>query len=471
MEFTVANSAVTTPPNFGLTMSISTPERLANMATSDRPGRAAALQLPLDVWLLMIDYLSLEDQLRLSHTSKDLRALMTRRFPEDVRNFSSTAEVALKAFADTSLDHWACYNCLRLHQAGATDLPTHADWVRKMYRTCWNARLLFPYAASHAVVPPNTYVTHLRCIQLALKYTKIKSPNVAQKKYLGDLMAPIHFSGDPTTCTTPSDERIHLHYRAWPKVVSIDRDGSESVLRYVLYQRWEYARLDHPRHEEWAWHHVERGALSSLDVCPHQDKIFRNWRRPSSTFGSRYWRYVPLTSHIESLVEWRRDETVTFSCQYCPTDVSMRLTWTTSNHHVILFDVWKDIDETADAWARQSSDTICCNAEILPMQNYIPGAARHLYENNGRQLSTTTGKTQEVEPPCCDCHKNGNTAWRDKYKIRAPGGSIKGSRLRVWASQRVTRATAWAQDLFASAWKDINEQARPRGLEEGRNIM
>jgi hypothetical protein len=128
----------------------------------------AILCLPLDVWLLFLDNLSLHDQLRLSHTCKNLRALAGRHLPDSIRNLRPLNEPfeVKSAVASFSLDYEACINCNRIHAVNVKDIPL-GNFTRD--RPCEHQLFSSELYASSLVMGPIYRLKHTH-VQLALKY-------------------------------------------------------------------------------------------------------------------------------------------------------------------------------------------------------------------------------------------------------------------------------------------------------------
>lgn len=180
------------------------------------------------------------------------------------------------ALALTSLEHWVCTTCSRLHRVDFTDVPTKSS-----PKECPDSS---PSKGSYhqatcLVTRDGYYVTRLRHVQLALKHAGRRGGlDPVYEHYLEDLMAPYLHAGDSKShLSLPNDATTHLQYRAQPTTATLglDRGSGCSVSRYLLCEEWRYNPPDEiyppPFQRGWEWNCIERNALRSLTTCCHQD--------------------------------------------------------------------------------------------------------------------------------------------------------------------------------------------------------
>ncbi|KAH7349931.1 hypothetical protein B0T11DRAFT_135973 [Plectosphaerella cucumerina] len=351
--------------------------------------------LPLDAWLSITEYLPPYDLLYLSHTCKALRAVAGRGLPEDIRNLTQTVDrwSFIAGLASTSLNHWACLECYQLHLVDLKDNPAnrvgYLRWgschslSQDNYNDDDNATRCTAYSGK--------YETDLTHIQLALKYAARNRLSAPYMKHFEELMAPFHVSlEDPLfggPATNVDDLLPILDYRATPKILKQNVDGSSPVLRYVLHEEWQY-RLprdyeDMPYMDtESTFLHLRRSVFRSADSCKHQ----RPTTDPAPVIETDHTRTTDSTPamemHLEDLKTKPLGQRISLSCRKCPTDYEM---WFEGQgrRKLLKVHVWKDMRISEEEWKRRTR--WCYSMGNGPfVQDFTPGDARYLYENNGR---------------------------------------------------------------------------------------
>lgn len=354
----------------------------------------SAMDLPLDIWFLVIDNLSIRTKVHLSHTCRDLRALVTRRLPEEVRSLSPSVShfQFTAAWASETLEAFACVDCSGGHGVIPRDLPT-APWL---YRPRYCGRV--PWAGTYATdfINSEYYQLRHRHVQLALKYTSRPSRlRKDHKQLLADLMAPFTYTRtrwiDNTGSRSIDRVRTELQYQAQPKIVDIGETARGNKLRFVVREEWRYTPLDelgsHAR-LRWTWDYVAREALWYLSTCIHQDldlNINRHdMTRPSSDKYSFSHTISPMLGHIEQLLDKPVGHTTSFSCGVCPTDFELRIEEDSQGVHSFVVRVWKDVGITENEWrTRVDFDPQLFRPRAIPRQptQDMAGEPRYMYEN------------------------------------------------------------------------------------------
>ncbi|ETS07072.1 hypothetical protein M419DRAFT_70199 [Trichoderma reesei RUT C-30] len=147
--------------------------------------KAAILQLPPEILLLIIDNLALHDKFLLSHTCKALRHLVSQDWDTEFSRLSLEDQIGFwVGLAYTLPNRWACVKCCKLHPVDTSDVPA-AFW-RVRYR---DVPCSVEYSRGIEVEGYSMQHYH---IQFALKLSRLG--NVHQQ-YLAALMAPYTRTG------------------------------------------------------------------------------------------------------------------------------------------------------------------------------------------------------------------------------------------------------------------------------------
>ncbi|KIH94921.1 hypothetical protein SPBR_03761 [Sporothrix brasiliensis 5110] len=140
-----------------------------------RPPVNHILDLPVDVFFTLKEFLRGQDIILLSLTCKDLRHLMIQR-PDQILSLAldivpSRLEKYHMLVARDYYTHWVCHACTRLHTVFEMDLPgcpVHITWRR----ACHRAHCHTPAVAGHfSTVGAAGLVFHH--IQIALRYQRL----------------------------------------------------------------------------------------------------------------------------------------------------------------------------------------------------------------------------------------------------------------------------------------------------------
>lgn len=309
-----------------------------------------ALNLPIDIWRLVMDHLSLHQEFMLSRTCKDLRALVGRDWPSKVRQLSRVERLEFfKGLADVSLDHWACADCVNLHPVDLTN--TRVMRARRPYACRKGPRPLlylssrqrqfrppgsFRFATEMPVSEPH-YMQHNH-IQLALKYTRQVRLDAGHEQFLNRLLAPHrtkHFSESMYPDVSKHVFCIHREYSAWPKV----NHG-----RFLLCERRKYSpysdRFAKAPLKTVTWD-VLALSLSRLAVCSHLRVENICGEGPPSARESREgisdWEHV-----FEGLLNQGPGCKFGLSCPCCPMDCEVRFEEDKRGYQSLVVCAWHD---------------------------------------------------------------------------------------------------------------------------------
>lgn len=378
-------------------------------ATNDSrtPNGSPLETFPSEVWSMIANYLPPYDLLYLSHSCKTLRAVAERFLPGDFPDFSLFQKrfAFAEALANTSLDHWVCVGCAKIHQAGFWDIPSkahvHYQYPCRCSDPFSNAGSYHDGKSMYLTSYHGSYWVHLRHVQLALKYTGSAQLSAYHSRHLEALMAPYFHQGDltssslgssPLYSTGPDNLNTYLDYRAVPKIFETEIEGNGPILRYIGYEEWRYtmtcdmhgtaipAEWDSLRVEYYARRH----ALKSLHACSH---------RADPLSGD-------LCVHMRTLFDRPVGEVMNFSCTICPSDFEMgfeEMVAGSGRREVFVFRAWKDMRTSEREWKRRMIWRSGALKRLGPL-HYEPGDARHLYENEGRLPRRTYAAVVESAP-------------------------------------------------------------------------
>ncbi|KAL7895310.1 hypothetical protein HDV63DRAFT_409931 [Trichoderma sp. SZMC 28014] len=177
--------------------------------------KAAILQLPVDILILITDNLALHDKFLLSHTCKALRRVILQDWGIELSRLSFDDQFGFwVGLAYTLPNRWACLKCCQLHPIDTSDVP--ADFMRVRCRTV-------PCTLDHSRgIEVEQYSVQYYHIQFAFKLSRLG--NVYQK-YLAALMQTY-------TCA------LKEHSLIWPLEQSYAAEPRIIHKRFILREEW-----------------------------------------------------------------------------------------------------------------------------------------------------------------------------------------------------------------------------------------
>jgi hypothetical protein len=275
--------------------------------------KAAILQLPPEILLLIIDNLALHDKFLLSHTCKALRHLVSQDWDTEFSRLSLEDQIGFwVGLAYTLPNRWACVKCCKLHPVDTSDVPA-AFW-RVRYR---DVPCSVEYSRGIEVEGYSMQHYH---IQFALKLSRLG--NVHQQ-YLAALMAPYTRTG--ISLIPPLAES----YAVEPRIIN---------KRFILHEEWNINN-----HTSIALPLFPDNSHSNIPVCPHMHMRSGAARsRSCKEWSLHRLAHMPTNHDVQQqLAIWLRDYTlledgialayaspgqwIFDSCLHCPTDIAIKI--------------------------------------------------------------------------------------------------------------------------------------------------
>lgn len=345
------------------------------------------LELSVDIWTLILedDGLELLDVLRLSHTCKDLRALITHDWPSaDVRQLLPVGRLEFSTtLASSSLDRWACATCSKLKPVSFDDTPKDLDYDG-CKRVWWEP---------HETRFEPSYSLQYSHVQLALKYTRKALPGSVYEEYLARLMAPHCNQYAPWRDTCGE-----IVYEAEPKIV----DG-----RFLLREEWIFFSRDVATRpattgRDVSFQHVcTEIQHDRLHVCAHLEGRSGPDGIPESerTRENEASWSTDLHRNMRRALKGRSWRRYGFSCPYCPTDCEVCL-WglrTRSGCQPFVLRVWKDLgceSSMAAQWYVRTNN----HGSALEASYDEPGRVRRAFGPGTPQKLLPRAEPIEAEP-------------------------------------------------------------------------
>ncbi|PTB35903.1 hypothetical protein M441DRAFT_125299, partial [Trichoderma asperellum CBS 433.97] len=257
------------------------------------------LQLPLDVILLVGDYLSLHDKFFLSQTCRAFRNIMGQDWESKILRISPADELTFWAgLAFVFVDYWACPKCYKLHHFIPLDL---LDESLSRHPPLCGVDL------SRGAFAEESYRLQYHHIQLALKFSRLG--NSYYSKYLAALMKK-HTYTDAST-----RDLFSKSYTAEPRIIDS---------RFFLREEWKISNSIFSLVDTIDIHRF------LIPVCPHLRIICGGvWlsRRCKEAFGriSKHARAITgLEDGIESALA-HPGQWISVSCPRCPTDCDIKV--------------------------------------------------------------------------------------------------------------------------------------------------
>lgn len=257
----------------------------------------AILQLPLDVILLIGDYLCLHDMFLLSQTCRVFRNIMARDWEWEVLILSLRDELRFWAgLAYVFTKDWACPKCHRLHRFDSLDLPDQG-------LSCWPPSCGVDQSRGGFV--EEGYRLQYHHIQLALKFTR-RQKNL---RYLAALMKTYKFIDE--SLTVPFTKS----YTAQPEIINN---------RFMLREEWHISNFKCPLVS------IINNPHFRIPVCPHLRIISGGLsfsHRCKTIFAQLSTQSRAITRLEDMIVSAMRTpgHWKFVSCPRCSTDCSMEI--------------------------------------------------------------------------------------------------------------------------------------------------
>ncbi|KAI0436755.1 hypothetical protein F4803DRAFT_556676 [Xylaria telfairii] len=203
-----------------------------------RPPQSYFLQLPVELVLLIAEYLTDVDLALLSQTCKSLHFILGNR------RISRCDRFLYLVYRSRGLPgEWACESCKTLHPISVDDTPRsfrdqsscpRAKKIRRRYDT-----------DSHY----NPIRIDRRHVELAVKYTLLQQREY--NSYLKALTAPYHAKLGSMRVFP-----LKIHYSAYPKVVV----GDDGNMKFLLLSTWRYYK---------GYGDIYLDDIEFPQICPH----------------------------------------------------------------------------------------------------------------------------------------------------------------------------------------------------------
>lgn len=206
-----------------------------------RKQKAAILQLPLDILLLIIDNLALHDKFLLSHTCKALRQVLLQDWDIELPQLSFEHQIGFwVGLAYTLPSRWVCLKCCKLHPIDTSDVPAAFRYMRDRTVPC-------SLEHSRGIEVERYSVQHYH-IQLALKLSRLGN---VHRQYLTALMQT--FTRTHTKCLLKPP--LTESYVAKPRIIN---------KRFILREEWNISNDTNTALPLFPDHFSCR-----IPVCPH----------------------------------------------------------------------------------------------------------------------------------------------------------------------------------------------------------
>ncbi|KAI2611550.1 uncharacterized protein GGS25DRAFT_200923 [Hypoxylon fragiforme] len=284
---------------------------------NSRASGCFILQSPLELILLISKHLCPVSLAILSQTCRAMYAILATKY--NIKHFTRVDYLEyLASLSRDSPTQWLCEVCLKLHPVSQEDTPAEpwhilcplgSDvWRSRAYRNYGNCR-----------IDMRLVNLEYRHIQLALKYTRLASPEY--EAYLQKLMAPYHNPNFHTHMHFSNEQSLlsHAEYSTQSKIIM----GPKGKLIFLLSSIWRYHKGSKALSIE---------ALGDLKICPHL-QFYPNLTPlldyPLGTLG----KSVDIAIKAQDI-----GAEVVGACPRCPTDFSTR-----ANAECIELRVWQNM--------------------------------------------------------------------------------------------------------------------------------
>ena len=306
---------------------------------------SALLNLPLDLFYLIIDEIPFSAKVILSRTCRDLRYLV--RDTHHLRNASKQErQEALTALGQLLPNHYLCINCGALHLVDSKDLPTVPHLKPCLLRT--------PECAALYVNPH--YEICFRHVQLAIKYTIQKEINQELRANILRKTEISMFRREPLKHRFIAKPMI-IHNRLVFHSVNIFSMRTESLSFKTLFKQFLKICI----------HHEFRGSNPPFDL--------------NTLLSSKINDVFDHPTNDKNVFVYR----TSFSCDYCPTDCVLIRT-----HEKFLVVIWKDLgtgNSLEDPYWRSHTLDSGNRLGLKGSFNYEHGSIRRAYLNEIKKRS------------------------------------------------------------------------------------
>ncbi|RTE79836.1 hypothetical protein BHE90_005660 [Fusarium euwallaceae] len=301
------------------------PVVLGSHLREPQPSNCFLVQMPLDILLIIANFLPPHAELILTHTCVTMKKALTRPSNAERRLDWDEHLEYLTAVISNRTDRWVCDDCDRTHPTYMEDTPR-----TPLVPDCYRPKFFW-------VRNPWTEGFKLPChrhVQLALKYIRLGPQSTQEQAHLDGLLRPCHLTETIHDSPTPSRGSIRLEQSHCPKVVH----GRYLILYTCIYTQPE---------DYW-------GVSPILEACKHRRvELHRHEKELSMENIEGFSLNLNMRSPLAERV-WRADK-VDWSCPDCATDLEAH--WNGSS---VTMKVWRDLGAEgspfATDWRRQIGD-------------------------------------------------------------------------------------------------------------------
>lgn len=251
------------------------------------------LQLPVELILLIAEYLTAIDIALLSQTSKSLHFILGSR---RIRLSFHRDRFSYLVYRSRGLPgQWACEACMTFHPIAVHDIPRS---IRDQSscprgRDSFDGRAVMRYDNRLHYNPIRIDRRH---VELALKYTRLQQREY--NSYLQALMAPYHAKFE-----SPRAIPLKTYYSAYPKVVT----GDDGDMKFLLLSTWRYYK---------GYGEIYLDEVVFPKICPHLQM---------NAFNSYSLAYNGLEVAVMEALETQGDgQEWAGACTHCATDFSVQ---------------------------------------------------------------------------------------------------------------------------------------------------
>ncbi|PON25615.1 hypothetical protein TGAM01_v205500 [Trichoderma gamsii] len=357
-----------------------------------RNQKAAILQLPLDILVLITDNLALHDKFLLSHTCKALRQVLLQEWDIELPQLSFEHQIGFwVGLAYTLPSRWVCLKCCKLHPIDTSDVPAAFMLIK------YGAVRTVPCSleSSRGIEVEQYSVQHYH-IQLALKLSRLG--NVYQQ-YLAALMQTFTHTRTKYSLTPPLTE----FYAAEPRIIN---------RRFILREEW---KISNNTNTALPLFPDQLGC--SIPVCPHMRITMgglvgsRNWKESSINVivhwcnimspheGSILLKEVTLLEDSIELAYESPGQWIFNSCLHCSTDLAVMIS---TDERKATIRAWHDFGiegSPLDAsWKAHVRDENRANwLYVGPYVDYTHGSIRELWsEHVSHGTGTSHAKLRSI---------------------------------------------------------------------------
>ncbi|KAI8948050.1 hypothetical protein F4801DRAFT_581804 [Xylaria longipes] len=271
------------------------------------------LQQPVELVMLVTDYLTPVDLCLLSQTCWVLRSILGKR--GTTTGLLYAEHLSYLTYRARGLpEEWACEECMTLHPIIKTDTPASIHGMTCPFKRNTVGIHTLRQILDNECLLQNKFRIAQRHVQLALKYARLQRHEY--DSCLQALTAPHH------NANFGPAERIPLktHFSAYPKIIA----GPNGDLRFLLLSTWRYYK---------GTEDICVPGLGQQIICPHlytYRAIDPKLRRPLLHFG--------IFESVVNQALKARGQVRAGSCTLCATDFAVRL----SSEYLDLH-VWQDL--------------------------------------------------------------------------------------------------------------------------------